>query len=415
MTQRMIWLAAAAAAAGLTGAAQARELTVFHAWPHHAAWQTGIAERYMEANPEVEITMQAPSPDYDEGLVTVIRQTMAGEAPEVFLVGSHLLGALVDRGMIEPLDDVMAGKDIAAMGYTPEALALTQVDGKQYGLPWTSSTPVMFYNADLVRQAGGDPDDMPTTWDETIELAARIDALGDDIMGMYYTPGDDDWMTQNLLASAGLAPITDSGEIAFATQRGREALAVFERFHDEGGQTAVGNKAARQQMYAGDLGLYFNSTAAVRSFDREIGDRFEWGTAQMPKMVEDGGVASGGMAAVILSDDPETRAAAFDYILYGTGPEAQTYIVKNTGYMPVNANAEDSAELASFYEENPAFRTSAMQMDRAYPWFAWPGDNGVRISQLVLDTMDAMANDQIDAETAAVRLTSEIERLSTGG
>ena len=46
--------------------------------------------------------------------------------------------------------------DMAALGYTPEVLAFAQVDGVQYGLPWTSSTPVMFYNAER-DAAGGRP------------------------------------------------------------------------------------------------------------------------------------------------------------------------------------------------------------------------------------------------------------------
>ncbi len=162
----------------------------------------------------------------------------------------------------------------------------------------------MFCNADLVRAACGDPEAMPATWDETIALGGRIDALGPYVMGMYYAAGDDDWMARNLLANDGLAPITETGEIAFATDPGAAALGLFARFHDEGGQQAIPNDAARQQMYAGGLGLYFNSTAAVRAFDREIGDRFDRGTVPMPVMVEGGGVASGGMATVILTDDP---------------------------------------------------------------------------------------------------------------
>ncbi|WP_299793918.1 ABC transporter substrate-binding protein [uncultured Marivita sp.] len=381
-------------------------LTVYHAWPHHAEWQTQIAEEFMVQNPDVQIEFQAPSPDYDEGLVSVIRQNMAGDPPDIFMVGSHLLGDLVAREMVEPLDDLIGDTDMNAQGYTDEVLAFTQIDGVQYGLPWTSSTPVMFYNAELVEQAGGDPDNMPTTWDDTIALAADIDALGEDIMGMYYTPGDDDWMTQNLLASAGLAPISEDGSIAFNTETGEQAIALFERFHDEGGQTAISNNDGRQQMYAGKLGLYYNSTAAVRSFDREIGDRFEWGTAQMPRMVDEGGVAAGGMAAVILTDDPEKRQAAWDYLLYGTGAEAQAFVVQNTGYMPVNSGAID--ELSAFYEDHPQFKTSAEQTDRAYPWFGWPGQNGARISQIVLDEMASIANDQQSAKDAAAALSEKI-------
>jgi multiple sugar transport system substrate-binding protein len=389
-----------------TGAAET-DLTVYHAWAHHAEWQQKIADQFMSQQPDVKITFQAPAPDYDEGLISVIRQSMAEDPPDVFMVGSHLLGDLVARGMVKPLDDLLAGRDMGALGYTPEVMAFTQVDGTQFALPWTSSTPVMFYNAELVAQAGGNPDAMPTTWEDTIALAAKIDALGPDIMGMYYTPGDDDWMTQNLLASAGLSPITEDGTIAFDTDLGREAIALFERFHDEGGQTAISNNDARQQMYAGKLGLYFNSTAAVRSFDREIGDRFAWGTAQMPTLVDGGGVAAGGMAAVILTDDPVKRAAAFDFLLYGTGPEAQAMIVENTGYMPVNSGA--IKVLGDFYKQHPQFETSAKQTDRAYPWFGWPGQNGARISQIVLDHMAAIANDQETAAEASAGLTADIK------
>ncbi|MGR3434170.1 MAG: extracellular solute-binding protein, partial [Shimia sp.] len=167
-----------------------------------------------------------------------------------------------------------------------------------------------------------------------------------------------------------------------------------------------------QMMYAGDLGLYFNSTAAVRSFAREIGDRFEWGTAAMPAAVSGGGVASGGMAAVILAEDPAVREAAFEYLLFGTGPEGQDYVVRNTGYMPVNDLAMEGDKLGGFYAENPQWRTSAEQMDRAYPWFAWPGQNGVRISQAVVDQLAAIANDQVDTDAAAEELTRTISRLT---
>jgi multiple sugar transport system substrate-binding protein len=105
----------------------------------------------------------------------------------------------------------------------------------------------MFYNAELVRRAGGDPDAMPETWDETIALAQAIEALGDGIEGIYYPPGDDDWMVQNLLATAGLAPY-EAGTLAFETEAGREALALYERFHDEAGQEAIPNSAARDRV-----------------------------------------------------------------------------------------------------------------------------------------------------------------------
>jgi len=58
--------------------------------------------------------------------------------------------------------------------------------------------------------------------------------------------------------------------------------------------------------------------------------------------------------------------------------------------MPVNSSS--TKVLGDFYAAHPQFETSARQTDRAYPWFDRPGQNGARISQIVLDLMAAIVN-----------------------
>lgn len=391
----------------VAAAAQA-ELSVLHAFSSHSPWQQELAARYTAENPEVTFAFQVPAETYDEALVSVIRQSLTGDLPDVYLVGAHLLPALVARDLVQPIDDLLAGADPVAEGYAPETLEMARVDGVLYGLPWTSSTPVTFFNADLVSQAGGDPANMPTDWDGLIELAARIDALGPDIIGMYWETGTDDWMTQNLLRSEGVDIVTAEGELAFDSEEGVAAVDLFRRFHEEGGQEPIDQASARQQMYAGQMGFYFVSTAAVRSFDREIGDRFEWATAPIP-VAEGAGVVSGGMVAVILAEDPAERAAAFDYIRFGTGAESQAFVVENTGYMPVNLEAVPLLE--AFYTANPSWETSVAQIANSKPWFAWPGENAVRISQVVVDDMTALANGQMDTAATVAAMATEIRAL----
>ena len=400
--------------AGLATPALAQDTTdlvVLHAWPHHAEWQTEIANRFMADHPDVKISFQAPSTDYDEGLVSVIRQNMAGDAPDVFMVGSHLLRNLVARGMVKPLDDVMEGQGHGGPRLHPRG-SRPHPDRRRAIRPALDQ----FDAGHVLQQGSGRPGPAatPTTCrppgTTRSRWRRRSTTLGPDIFGMYYTLGDDDWMTQNLLATDGLSPMSDDRtEITFATDEGRAATHLYARFFDEANQQAIQDKPARQQMFAGQMGLYFNSTAAVRSFEREIGDRFAWDTAPMPTMTEGGGVAAGGMAAVILTDDPAKRKAAFDYVLFGTNAESQAYIVEQTGYMPVNSGSLDV--LKSFYAAHPAFETSAGQIDRAFPWFAWPGQNGVRISQIVLDDMTAIGTGQMTSDEAAAKMTDQIKPL----
>ena len=93
----------------VTPAAAETDLTVYHAWPAHAVWQKQIASQFIAKHPDVKITFEAPAPDYNEGLISVIRQELAGNPPDVFMVGSQFLRELVARKLVEPLNDVLAG------------------------------------------------------------------------------------------------------------------------------------------------------------------------------------------------------------------------------------------------------------------------------------------------------------------
>lgn len=61
-------------------------------------------------------------------------------------------------------------------------------EGRVYGVPLYADVSALFYNKDLFRQAGLDPDKPPTSLGELREYADKITALGDDIKG-YYLPG----------------------------------------------------------------------------------------------------------------------------------------------------------------------------------------------------------------------------------
>jgi multiple sugar transport system substrate-binding protein len=145
-----------------------------------------------------------------------------------------------------------------------------------------------------------------------------------------------------------------------------------------------------------------------RSFDREIGTRFKWGTAPIP-LVSGGGVVSGGMVAVILTKDEAKRKAAFDYIRFGTSADSQAYVVQNTGYMPVNIKAVPTLE--TFYADKPAWKTSVLQLPTSRPLIAWPGENGVRISQRFVDGMTALANGQTDAAQTLAAIAADVKAL----
>jgi multiple sugar transport system substrate-binding protein len=397
------------------GAAQEKiELTLHHAWPAHARFHEAVAKAFMEKHPNIDIKFRAPSPDYEEAVQTAVRQSIAKQLPDIQFSGLQKLHDLTARKIIVPLEPFLEREgDLKSLGYTDRLLALGQVDGKQYGMAFATSTPIIFYNAELVRRAGGNPEQLPSDWDSLIKLGGAIDKLEEQVDGMYYELGVDDWTTQALFLNFGAALMTpDAKNVAFDGPAGKAAVELYKRFHVDGGQKPVEQRAARQQFAAGTLGMYIASPANIRAFEEQVGSRFPLRTAVLPLAnKKDGGVPTGGMAAVIMATDPAKQNAAWEYIKFGTGPEGQAIVAKMTGYMPANMKALEPQYLGEFYKQNPNWETSARQIDVARPWFAWPGENGVKIGRVLLDGMTRIAQGTATPEKALDEMARDTRAL----
>ena len=153
--KRLLLTAGLVLAAG--SAAAETEIRVHYAIPTiWAETQEALAEAFMEANPDITITIDGPAEGYAEGVQRLLRESVAGTAPDVAYVGLNRWRILEDRGLTQPLDAFMP-EDPAAAGYTPALLSLGQFEDTQHSLGTSASTLVMYVNPDLVEQAENRP------------------------------------------------------------------------------------------------------------------------------------------------------------------------------------------------------------------------------------------------------------------
>ncbi|CDM62818.1 ABC-type sugar transport system, periplasmic component (plasmid) [Rhizobium favelukesii] len=142
-----------------------------------------ISKKFMEENPDIKIQFANPSATYEEGIQTIMRQVGTPEMPDLTFIGLNRLRMANERDIPVDMDPLIAkDNSMAEQGFSNNILKLAQVNGKQVGLAFATSNPIMYYNADLVRAAGGNPDNPPTSWDEVIELGAKIKALGNGVI-----------------------------------------------------------------------------------------------------------------------------------------------------------------------------------------------------------------------------------------
>ena len=57
------------------------------------------------------------------------------------------------------------GRDWRKVNYADNVLQLGQVDGKQWAMPFTASTAIVYYNKDLLRSGRRRPEALPDAWD----------------------------------------------------------------------------------------------------------------------------------------------------------------------------------------------------------------------------------------------------------
>src|SRR5690606_23707311 len=123
---------------------------------------------------------------------------------------------------------------------------------------FNASTPVIFYNKELVEKAGGDAGNLPTDWNGWIELGRKIEELGGGVTGMAYTVDvwPDDWLWRALISQQGAPFMNENGmTVAWDGETGINALELARRFVTEGGMKQMDFEQARQQFVAGLTGF----------------------------------------------------------------------------------------------------------------------------------------------------------------
>ncbi|TPI29506.1 ABC transporter substrate-binding protein [Mesorhizobium sp. B3-1-9] len=374
-----------------------------------------ISKKFMEENPDIKIQFASPSATYEEGIQTILRQAGTDEMPDITFIGLNRLRMLNERDVAVDLGPlVKKDGNMAEQGFSDTILKLAQVNGKQIGLAFATSNPIMYYNADLVKAAGGDPDNPPKTWDEVIALGGKIKALGNGVDGIDFRWQGDDWMFSALLFGAGGKMLNgDESKVAFNSPEGEKAVELIERMVKEGGMPVFTKPAGEQAFAAGKVGFEFQTTGALVNTIKNVGDKFTLRTAKIPLIDPvNGHLPTGGNAVVILTKDTAKQEAAWKFAKFAAGPYGASVVVPGTGYVPNNELAAKSPDyLGDFYKKNPLFQAGLSQMPLMVPWYAFPGTNGVKVTQTIVDNLSRIVDQSATPKEALADAASDVEGM----
>ncbi|MDX3641817.1 ABC transporter substrate-binding protein [Streptomyces sp. MB09-02B] len=128
-----------------------------------------VALAFGAEHPGIDVDVQVHDPDeVDEKVAELVER---GEAPDIVQTDSY--SEYAARDLLYSADEVLS---VPVQASFVRSLANAgQMDRAQYGMPFTASTRLLYYNKDLFASAGLEP---PTTWDELVADARVLKAQG---------------------------------------------------------------------------------------------------------------------------------------------------------------------------------------------------------------------------------------------
>jgi multiple sugar transport system substrate-binding protein len=320
-------------------------------------------------------------------LARVQADLVAGRTPDVAQLVFSDLDFVVRNLGVKPMTDIVPPEEWAAHtgGMVPAGLNLGALDGKVYGLAYVFSTPVLFYNATLFKQAGLDPDMPPATWAAVKEAALKLRAATAK-NGVY--PGvysEFDWLLQGLfLSNGGRALSEDRRRVTFGESGAVGAIEMLRDLVKSGANAKLAESESGDAFMSGNLGMILTTSVYQRAFLNAAKDKFELRAAKMPSFGDKPArPTNSGSALFILSKDPVKQRAAWELVKYMTSKRGYTVITSKIGYLPLRLDIVDDPQyLGAWARENPMVRPNLEQLTRLNQWVAFPGANYRQIARI---------------------------------
>ena len=378
-----------------------------------------LVEQFNKENPDVEVVAKY-NPDMYKGLTQNLQAAMAsGKNPDVVQMGYSYLnyaGENLKYTSIQEIIAKLAPEDKAYLqdNFLPNVLSLaTTDDGKQIGLPYSISVPVLYYNPEIFKQAGLDPAKPPKTWTEVAQYAKVIkEKTG--IVGFFMQEFADNWAQQALMESNGGAVLAkkDGKTLAgFDTPEAAEAYQLLADMVKAGHGLHATNEEGFQAFLSGKLGMVCTTIGKRDNFEKSA--KFSVMATQFPSFAgKTRKLPAGGNMLMIFAKEPEKQKAAWRFVKYLESPAGLALWTKGTGYMPPRKGvAEDPKGLKEFVEKNKNMQAAMSSMPDVVKWASFPGSNGLQAEQALIDVRDIILSGKATAAAALKQAATKINSM----
>ncbi len=361
----LIALAAAAAALALPAAAQKVTEVNFY-YPVAVGGPVTktidqMAADFGKENPDIKVN-PIYSGTYQESIVKVLTAVKSGKPPQLAVLLSTDMFTLIDEDAIIPIDEVASSADDKKWldGFYKSFMMNSRTGGKTWGIPFQRSTIVLYWNKDLFKEAGLDPEKGPGSWDQMVDFAKKLtktDASGNVTQYGVKIPssGFPYWLFQGLTTPNDVELMNEAGtETYFDKPAVIEALQYWVDLSAKhkvmpGGVIEWGTTP--KDFLEKKAAMIWTTTGNLTNIRSNASLPF--GVAMLPAKKHPGSPTGGGNFYLFAKTTPAEQQAALKFAKWATAPQRAAAWSIATGYVAVTPAAWETPEMKKYAQEVP--------------------------------------------------------------
>lgn len=330
---------------------------------------TARVKQFEAANPGIDVRTE----EFKWDATTFTAKLAGGTLPDVFTLPFTDGRGLIQRRQIADISGLVKALPYFSTFSPQIAKAGEAQDGGMWAVPISAYGQALHYNRSLFTQAGLNPDNPPSTWDEVRadarQIAQRTGQAGYAEMTTDNTGG---WILTTLDYAFGGRTEQLGGDHATSTVDNQQMVDVLRTVHamrwddnSMGSNFLYDWNGINQDFAAGRIGMYVSGGANYGSLRAQNAIKpADYGVTTLPLIGKNAGVLGGGtLAAVSASASDQAKAAAVKWIDF-------YYMRKQTDKDAAVADAKTTADAGEAVgaPELPVFDKA--QYDRRTNWIA---------------------------------------------
>ena len=345
--------------------------------------------------------------DYVQTMQRTLTSSKAGNPPDLALLTSADVWTAVDEGIILPLQPFIDAEGEGFLDrFFPGMLEDSKVAGEFYAIPFQKSTPIFYYNKDMFREAGLDPEAAPQNWEELEEYAAKLTTA--DRYGLE-VPIDQWLMSIFIMQNGGEINNIEGTETYLDSPEAIEAMEYLLSLVQKGYMPAkrlFGDSSS--DFVAGKTAMMYNSTGSL-AFVRDSAS-FDWGVAFLPMGKERIVATGGGQFVISNGTSPARQQAAWDFAKWMTEPEQTAKWSIGSGFIAVSPEAFELPEMVEYTNALPQAIVARDQLQ--YAVGEPPKTHDARqISQAMSSMFESILAGQVSPADGMASLQAQSERI----